>query len=195
MTSPNPLRAAARTGQLGVRPCHLEPTEKLGHAMKHPVHDNYYAKRDGTPYAAPLANRGPAALQHLLADRLDLAAEQLHLLDRTELAALAEAAEHLARMSRGVVAEFWPARAAGLGWSVRPCAACGRSVHVWDGPNHERVLLDPEPADDGNTVILPSGTPNAVVREDVAGRFVLYRAHFFTCRNRLIVGDEPREAS
>lgn len=76
--------------------------------MKHPVHDNYYARRDGTPYAAPLANRGPEALQALLVDRLDLVAVQLHLLTRTELVALAVAAEHLANMARATVQEFWP---------------------------------------------------------------------------------------
>lgn len=161
---------------------------------RHPVHDNYYAKRDGTPYAAPLANRGPEALQHLLADRLDLVAEQLHLLDRTELVALAQAAEHLARMSRGVVAEFWPGHveAKVAGWSEATCDACGREIRVWDGPGQRRVLLDPEPTDEGSTIIQADGTPIGVIREDVVGRYTLYRAHFFTCPNRLIVaGPQP----
>lgn len=70
--------------------------------------DNYYARRDGTPYAAPLANRGPETLQHLLAERLDLVAAQLHLLTRGELVDLATAAEHLARVARATVEEFWP---------------------------------------------------------------------------------------
>ncbi len=76
--------------------------------MKHPVHDNYYARRDGSPYSAPLANRGPHALQELLVEDLDLATAQLNLLDRTELLALADAAEELARMARAVVKEIWP---------------------------------------------------------------------------------------
>lgn len=79
--------------------------------MKHPVHDNYYAHRDGSPYSAPLANRGPEALQHLLVERLDLVAVQLNLLTRSELGALADAAEHLARMTRKVVEDVWPAKA------------------------------------------------------------------------------------
>lgn len=78
--------------------------------MKHPVHDNYYVRQSGSPYSAPLANRGPQALQELLVERLDLVAPQLNLLDRTELLALADAAEHLARMARAVVQEFWPGR-------------------------------------------------------------------------------------
>lgn len=76
--------------------------------MKHPVHDNYYARRDGTPYSAPLANRGPEALQHLLVERLDLVAVQLNSLTRDELLALAAAAEELARMARKVVEDVWP---------------------------------------------------------------------------------------
>lgn len=76
--------------------------------MKHPVHDNYYARRDGSPYSAPLANRGPQALQELLVEDHDRVAAQLNLLDRTELLALADAAEHLARMARAVVKDVWP---------------------------------------------------------------------------------------
>jgi len=76
--------------------------------VKHPVHGNYYARRDGTPYAAPLANRGPEALQHLLVKRLDLVAAQLSLLTRTELVELATTSEHLARMARATVEEFRP---------------------------------------------------------------------------------------
>ncbi len=78
--------------------------------MKHPIHDNYYARRDGSPNSAPLANLGPAGLQHLLVDRLDLMAARLNSLERTELLALADAAEHPARMARAVVVEFWPGR-------------------------------------------------------------------------------------
>lgn len=78
--------------------------------MKHPVRDNYYARRDGSPYSAPLANRGPHALQELLVEDLDRAAEQLNLLDRTELLALAAAADELARMARDVVEKHWPGR-------------------------------------------------------------------------------------
>jgi hypothetical protein len=165
--------------------------------VKHPVHDNFCARREGTPYAAPLANRGPAALQHLLVGRLDLVAGQLHLLDRTELVALADAAEHLANAARATVREFWPGqaevKAAGSGWVDATCAACGRSIRVWDGPCRRRVLLDPDPTDAGDTIIQPDGTPIGVIREDVAGRFTLYRSHFFTCPNRLIVADKEQQ--
>lgn len=76
--------------------------------MKHPIHDNYYARRDGTPYSAPLANRGPHALQELLVEDHDRVATQLRLLDRTELLELADAGEELANMARATVQDFWP---------------------------------------------------------------------------------------
>lgn len=72
-------------------------------------------------------------------------------------------------------------------WREGPCAACGRNVMAWevDGGEPRRVILDPEPTDDGDTVIL-GGKPQGVIREDVAGRFTLYRSHFFTCPERLV---------
>ncbi len=87
--------------------------------MKHPVHDNYYARQDGSPYSAPLANRGPEALQHLLVDRPGLVAAQLRLLTRTELAHLAVAAERLGRMASAVLEECWPDRTAEAGRTDR----------------------------------------------------------------------------
>jgi hypothetical protein len=82
------------------------------------------------------------------------------------------------------------ASAARGGWSDGTCAACGRSIRVWDGTGQRRVLLDSEPADDGDTIIQPDGTPIGVIREDVAGRFTLYRSHFFSCPKRLAVEAE-----
>ncbi|MER7280541.1 hypothetical protein ABT369_39490 [Dactylosporangium sp. NPDC000244] len=76
--------------------------------MKHPVHHNYYARRDGTPYAAPLANRGPEALQELLVGRREATDRQLDSLLRSELIHLAAVAEELAGMARAKVEKVWP---------------------------------------------------------------------------------------
>lgn len=77
-------------------------------------------------------------------------------------------------------------------WSDRRCAACFRLVRVWEGDElgqHRLVILDPEPTDDGDVAIL-GGKPVGVIREDVVGRYVLYRSHFFTCPKRLV--EDPR---
>lgn len=85
------------------------------------------------------------------------------------------------------VREEWTS---GSGWRDATCAACGRSIRAWDAhdPRWGRalVLLDPDPTDDGDTVIL-DGKPTYVIREDVVGRYTLYRSHFFSCPNRLVV--------
>ncbi len=58
--------------------------------------------------SAPLCQRGPEALQHVLAGDRDAAREQLMLLTRTELRELAAAAGWLGEQALGVVMEFWP---------------------------------------------------------------------------------------
>lgn len=78
------------------------------------------------------------------------------------------------------------------GWADGVCAACNRPVRFWERRGQgwqRRVILDPEPTDDGDTIIQPDGTPQGVIREDVVGRFVLHRSHFFTCPNHLEVPD------
>lgn len=66
------------------------------------------------------------------------------------------------------------------GWRDGPCAACGRPVRQWkDG-----AIIDPDPTDEGDVVIL-DGVPTRVIREDVIGRFTLYRSHLYTCPERL----------
>lgn len=84
----------------------------------------------------------------------------------------------------GVLAERWVG-VTDQGWSDRVCAACSRPVRVWERTGR-RVILDPDPSDVGDTLIAQDGTPVGVIREDVAGRFVLYRSHFFTCPNHLV---------
>lgn len=81
-------------------------------------------------------------------------------------------------------------------WTDATCAACGRSIRVWDasGPRWGRplrVLVDPDPTDDGDTIIQAEGIPVGAIREDVVGRFLLYRSHFFSCPNHLVVPEEP----
>lgn len=73
-------------------------------------------------------------------------------------------------------------------WSDRTCAACHRRVRVWEGSGQgqqHRVILDPEPTDEGDTVIL-ADRPVGVIREDVVGRYTLYRSHFRNCPKHLI---------
>jgi len=73
-----------------------------------------------------------------------------------------------------------------------PCAACGRPVLALEEIIAQRivarVILDPEPCEDGDTVISEThGAPyRAAVVEDVKGRFPLYRAHFWSCPKHLI---------
>jgi hypothetical protein len=74
------------------------------------------------------------------------------------------------------------------GWREAPCAACGRWVVTDD-----RVILDRDPTDDGDTVIRPARRGKAqatgVIREDVVGRMPLWRSHFYTCPRGLLEAD------
>lgn len=68
-------------------------------------------------------------------------------------------------------------------WADGVCAACGYPVRSWRGG---RVILDPDPTDAGDAVII-DGEPRSVIREDVLGRYPLYRSHFHTCPKHLVV--------
>ncbi len=69
-------------------------------------------------------------------------------------------------------------------WTDGQCAACQRPVRLWEC-GERCVILDPDPTDEGDTVIV-NGEPIGVVREDVVGRYTLYRSHFYTCPARLV---------
>jgi hypothetical protein len=80
-----------------------------------------------------------------------------------------------------------------LAWRDRLCASCLRPVRMWEGVDHGQqrcVILDPEPTDEGDVAIV-GGTPIAVIREDVVGRYTLYRSHFHTCPKRLAKDASP----
>lgn len=77
-------------------------------ARRRDVAGNYYVRKSGNLLAAPIANRGPEALQALLVGDRAKAEASLRLLLRSELATVAEDAGELAHLARAVVAETWP---------------------------------------------------------------------------------------